>query len=112
MKFLIVEPSPLPIFIPLGPKYSPQDPVKTYIINILGILLRHQLIYIKIYKFNNHMINLSIDSIVYRATSESTEFPRSRCRLSMHNVTTSNAFCLMTDVTDIKQHVFTAMNIN
>ena len=27
MKFLIVEPSPLPILIPLGPKYSPQDPV-------------------------------------------------------------------------------------
>ena len=25
MKFLIVEPSPLPILIPLGPKYSPQD---------------------------------------------------------------------------------------
>ena len=27
MKFLIVEPYPLPILIPLGPKYSPQDPV-------------------------------------------------------------------------------------
>ena len=27
MKFLIVEPAPLPILIPLGPKYSPQDPV-------------------------------------------------------------------------------------
>ena len=27
MKFLIVEPSPLPIRIHLGPKYSPQDPV-------------------------------------------------------------------------------------
>ena len=27
MKFFIVEPSPLPILIPLGPKYSPQDPV-------------------------------------------------------------------------------------
>jgi len=27
MKFLIVEPSPLPILIPLGPKYSPHDPV-------------------------------------------------------------------------------------
>jgi len=25
MKFLIVEPSPLPILIPLGPKYSPQN---------------------------------------------------------------------------------------
>ena len=25
MKFLIVEPSPLPILIPLGPKYSPQE---------------------------------------------------------------------------------------
>ena len=25
MKFLIVELSPLPILIPLGPKYSPQD---------------------------------------------------------------------------------------
>ena len=25
MKFLTVEPSPLPIFIPLGPKYSPQE---------------------------------------------------------------------------------------
>ena len=27
MKFLIVEPSPLLTLIPLGPKYSPQDPV-------------------------------------------------------------------------------------
>ena len=27
MKFLIAEPSPLPILIPLGPKYSPQDPI-------------------------------------------------------------------------------------
>ena len=30
MKLLIVEPSPLPILIPLGPKYSPQDPVFKY----------------------------------------------------------------------------------
>ena len=30
MKFLIVEPSPLPIWIPLGPKYLPQDPVFKY----------------------------------------------------------------------------------
>ena len=30
MKFLIVGPSPLPIRIPLGPKYSPQDPVFKY----------------------------------------------------------------------------------
>ena len=30
MKFLIVEPSPLPILIRLGPKYSPQDPVFKY----------------------------------------------------------------------------------
>ena len=29
MKFLIVEPSPLPILIPLGSNYSPQDPVVT-----------------------------------------------------------------------------------
>ena len=28
--FLIVKPSPLPIHIPLGPKYSPQDPVFKY----------------------------------------------------------------------------------
>ena len=27
MKFLIVEPSPLPILIPFGPKYSPHDPI-------------------------------------------------------------------------------------
>ena len=31
MKFLIVEPSPLPILIPLGPKYSSQDPVFKYL---------------------------------------------------------------------------------
>ena len=30
MKFLTVELSPLPILIPLGPKYSPQDPVFKY----------------------------------------------------------------------------------
>ena len=30
MKFLIVEPSPLPIRIPIGPKYSPQDPILKY----------------------------------------------------------------------------------
>ena len=27
MRFVIVEPTPLPILIPLGKKYSPQDPV-------------------------------------------------------------------------------------
>ena len=27
LKFLIEEPSPLPILIHIGPKYSPQDPV-------------------------------------------------------------------------------------
>ena len=31
MKFLTVESSPLPILIPLGPKYSPQDPVFKYV---------------------------------------------------------------------------------
>jgi hypothetical protein len=30
MKFLVVKPSPLPIYIPLGSKYSPQDPVFKY----------------------------------------------------------------------------------
>ena len=30
VKFLIVEPSPLPILTPLQPKYSPQDPVFKY----------------------------------------------------------------------------------
>ena len=30
MKFLIVEPSPLPILIPIVSKYSPQDPVFKY----------------------------------------------------------------------------------
>ena len=30
MKFLIVEPSRLPNLIPLGSKYSPQDPVFKY----------------------------------------------------------------------------------
>ena len=30
MKFLIVEPSPLPILIPIGNKYSPQDSVFKY----------------------------------------------------------------------------------
>ena len=38
MKFLIVEPSPLPIIIPLGPKYSPQDPVFKYPIIIIIII--------------------------------------------------------------------------
>ena len=31
MKFLIVEPSPLPILISLGPKYLPRDPVLFYL---------------------------------------------------------------------------------
>ena len=30
IKFLIIGPSPLPILIPLGSKYSPQDPVFKY----------------------------------------------------------------------------------
>ena len=30
MNFLIVKPSPFPILISLGPKYSPQDPVLKY----------------------------------------------------------------------------------
>ena len=39
MKFLIVEPSPLPNVIALGPKYSPQDPVQNrfYTDNIVSI---------------------------------------------------------------------------
>ena len=39
MKFLIVEPSPLPIVIPLGLKYSPQDPVFKLIIIIIIIII-------------------------------------------------------------------------
>ena len=40
MKVLIVEPSPIPILVPLGPKYSPQDHVfkgekRTLLNNIL-----------------------------------------------------------------------------
>ena len=31
MKFLTMEASPLPILIPLGPKYSPRDPVFKYL---------------------------------------------------------------------------------
>ena len=40
MKFLIVEPSPLPILISLGPKYSPQDPgIIIIIIIIITIIM-------------------------------------------------------------------------
>ena len=44
MKFLIVKSSPLPIPIPLGPKYSPQDPVFKYPTSSTGRLLlkKHQ----------------------------------------------------------------------
>ena len=38
MKFLIVNPFPLPIRIPLGPKYSSQDPNT----RMVGILHRHE----------------------------------------------------------------------
>ena len=42
MKFLIVEPSPLPILVPLGSKYSPQDPrininINKLIMHVKGI---------------------------------------------------------------------------
>ena len=40
MKFLIMEPSPLPILIPLGAKYSPPDPVLKHPL-LVGILLDH-----------------------------------------------------------------------
>ena len=39
MEFLIVEPSPLPILIPIGPKYSPQDPVFKIVIIIIIIII-------------------------------------------------------------------------
>ena len=38
MKVLIVESSPLPILIPLGPKYSPQDPVFKIILILIIII--------------------------------------------------------------------------
>ena len=34
MKFLIVEPSPLPMLILLRPKYSPQDPFSNALITV------------------------------------------------------------------------------
>ena len=40
MKFLIVELSPLPILIPLGPKYSPQNPVlKIYLLLLEKLII-------------------------------------------------------------------------
>jgi hypothetical protein len=39
-KFLIVQPSPLPIRIPLGPKYSPQDPVNNNIVITIIIFIK------------------------------------------------------------------------
>ena len=42
MKFLIVEPSPLSILIPLGSKYSPQD--NNIIYNIIHNII-HNIIY-------------------------------------------------------------------
>ena len=41
MKFLIVEPSPVPIRISLGPKYSPQDPVFACILPLLQEIMLH-----------------------------------------------------------------------
>ena len=40
MKFFIVEPSPLPIRIPLGPKYSPLDPVNNNIVITIIIFIK------------------------------------------------------------------------
>ena len=56
MKFLIVEPSPLPILIPLGPKYSPQDPV--FKNNYITLPLIDQ---ISKYLFNNKKFSKLLD---------------------------------------------------
>ena len=48
MKFLIVEPSPLPILIPLGPKYSPQDPVFKYPLTCIPALMEETMPHIRI----------------------------------------------------------------
>ena len=49
MKFLIVETSPLPILIPLGPKYSPQDPELNMLNKRLKNLCRFFLKYKRLY---------------------------------------------------------------
>ena len=53
MKFLIVEPSPLPILIPLGPKYSPQDPVLKYPLAYIPPLMQETM-------FHSHIAQLAI----------------------------------------------------
>ena len=43
MKFLVVEPSPLPILISLGPKYSPQEVTQTKNVICEKMLIMRQL---------------------------------------------------------------------
>ena len=66
MKFLIVEPSPLPILIPHGPKYSPQDPVFKYPYSTTGNII---VLYILIFKFLERSLeDKSVWAHVYKHT--------------------------------------------
>ena len=53
MKFLIVQPSPIPILIPLGPKYSPQDPFFQILLACIPPLKLDTM-------FHNHIAQLAI----------------------------------------------------
>ena len=55
MKFLIVEPSLLPILITVGPKYSPQDPVSNY-----GLLQLHYKMWLSPIITDSFFLNLII----------------------------------------------------
>ena len=53
MKLFIVKPSPFPIFITLGPKYSPKDAVFEYPLTTLLMVIEDSM-------FGNHNAQLAI----------------------------------------------------
>ena len=59
MKFLIVKPSPLRALIPLGPKYSPQDPLA------LPSLMQEHYYYYYYYYYQQQLTVLSTYPIMF-----------------------------------------------
>ena len=82
MKFLIVEPSPLPIVIPLGPKYSPQDIYSTTV-TVKNTLRCGAEVWILKQKYENQVLVTEMDYLRRSARISGFNKIKSRVRKSM-----------------------------
>ena len=103
MKFLIVEPSPLPILIPLGPKYSPKDPI----LNTLwrGNFILFTIRFLEVSKFTS-LIPLFFAMIVpnYQSSSEVL------CDLSEHPCCYSVRLLASRQTSKLEDHSWSAVD--